>query len=44
MPAQATNVEAVANLAIDNSPTQEEIEKYLEEEADYDIDIVPADL
>ena len=38
VPGQATKVDAVANLAIDNSPTQEQVEKYLEEEADYDID------
>jgi len=39
VPVQAAKVEAVANLAIDHSPTQEETEKYLvEEEADYEID------
>ena len=39
VPAQAAKVEAVANLAIDHSPTQEETEKYLEEEeANYEID------
>ena len=44
VPAEATKVEAVANLAIDQSSTQDAEAKYLEEEADYEIDIDPADL
>ena len=38
VPAQAAKVEAVADLAIDHSPTQEETDKFLEEEeANYEV-------